>query len=87
MVSLSILPLGIVMGFPFPTGLRVLSATIPEALPWAWGINGYASVVGSALAPILSVETGFLIVFGVAAVLYAIAGATGVVRTGGASKP
>ncbi|MEK6649470.1 MAG: hypothetical protein AABY75_00705, partial [Bacteroidota bacterium] len=44
-------------------------------IPWAWGINGSMSVVGAALAVIVSIETGFAVVMILAAAAYAMAGA------------
>ena len=46
-VVLSILllaPLAFCLGIPFPFGLRSLSQQADELVPWAYGINGYASV-------------------------------------------
>lgn len=72
-VSVALLaPLGLVMGMPFPTGIRVLAARRPELIPWAWGINGYTSVLGSVLAVILGIELGFEKVLLIAAAVYAL---------------
>jgi len=49
---------GALMGVFFPAGLDRLKARSPSYVPWAWGVNGIASV----LAPILSV--GLAITFG-----------------------
>src|SRR3954447_7688763 len=35
-----LLPIGIALGIPMPTGLRMLSHTRPQMIAWAWGING-----------------------------------------------
>lgn len=43
-------PLGIAMGVPFPQGLAQLQSLTPGLVPWAWAINGCASVVSAALA-------------------------------------
>jgi hypothetical protein len=64
------------MGIPFPTGLRRLASLSPELLPWAWGINGCASVVGPILATCLSISLGFRIVMAVSAGLYLVAAFT-----------
>jgi len=58
------------MGIPFPTGLRRLSETSPELLPWAWGINGCASVLGPIVATCFSISLGFRAVMAISAVLY-----------------
>ncbi len=56
---LTLAPLGMAMGMPFPLGLRWLDAHAPQAVPWAWGVNGAASVVASVLAALLSLAAGF----------------------------
>ena len=59
-VALAVIaPLGFCMGLPLPLGLRRVAAHAPEALPWAWGINGCASVVGAVLAALLALHFGF----------------------------
>jgi spermidine synthase len=64
---------GICMGVPFPTGMARLACTLPDAIPWAWAINGFASVVGAVLASLLAVHLGFTAVILLAVVLYALA--------------
>jgi hypothetical protein len=61
------------LGWPFPAGLHVIAARSPMLVPWAWGINGCASVVGAVLAKGLAVSLGFRLVMMCACVLYAIA--------------
>jgi len=69
-----IFPLGVLMGMPFPAGIRLLGRTDPHLVPWAWGINGCASVVASILAAMLALEWGFSAVLLAAAMAYAAAG-------------
>lgn len=64
-------PLGLLLGIPFPLGIRLLGARSPEAVPWAWGINAYATVVGSILCVIIAVTFGFRVNFALAFALYA----------------
>jgi hypothetical protein len=73
-------PLAFAMGMPFPLGLGWVGARRPAAVPWAWGINGSASVVGAALAPLIAVHWGFNAVVLAAVVCYSAAGLT--MRTG-----
>ena len=54
-----IAPSGLLMGMPMPTGIRLLSRERPEIIPWAWGLNGAASVMGSVLALAIAILTGF----------------------------
>ena len=50
-----LLPLAWAMGRPFPWALRQL-ADQRRWIPWAWGINGFASVLGASLASLVSVQ-------------------------------
>ena len=54
-----IAPLGLCMGVPFPSGVMRLALTAQETIPWAWAINGCASVVGAVLATLLAIHLGF----------------------------
>ncbi len=69
-------PLGILLGMPFPQGLRRLEAVRPGWVPWAWGVNGAVSVVASPLAALLALTLGFRAVFLAAGLAYAGAGLT-----------
>jgi hypothetical protein len=51
--------LGVPMGTLLPLGVRTASSYGGEMVPWAWGINGGASVLGSSLAVVLSMHFGF----------------------------
>ena len=74
--SLALLaPLAFFMGMPFPLGLSRVSDAAPDLVPWAWGVNGCASVISAVLAMILAIHFGFTIVIGVAIVLYGAAAA------------
>lgn len=66
-------PLGFVLGGFFPTGIAIVHATSPRLVPWAWGVNGSASVVGSVLAVVFAMSKGFRAVAVLALVLYGIA--------------
>ena len=52
-------PLGLLMGMPFPLGIRAVHSREPRVVPWAWGVNGTLSVLGSVLAAMLSISFGF----------------------------
>jgi hypothetical protein len=62
------------MGIPFPVGLRSLAGAAPERIAWAWAANGYASVVAAPLAALIAVEAGSRALFLLAAALYTVAG-------------
>ena len=68
-----IAPLAVCMGMPFPLGLKRTAETAPDFIPWAWGINGFASVMSAVLATLLAIEFGFNFVIMLALVFYAIA--------------
>jgi hypothetical protein len=68
-----IAPLAFAMGMPFPLGLKRVAEIAPDFIPWAWGINGYASVISAVLATLLAIEFGFTFVILFALVIYAIA--------------
>jgi hypothetical protein len=82
--SLLLIPLGFVMGMPFPTGLRALAAS-PEtqspitqdatdnAVEWAWAMNAAASVLGSVLAMVLAIEFGLTVTLACGAGAYLMA--------------
>lgn len=62
LVMLVIFPAGFCMGQPFPLGIRYVSQHQPKIIPWLWSINGATSVIGSALATVLSLSVGFMVV-------------------------
>ena len=66
-------PLAFFMGMPFPLGLERLAAARAELVPWAWGVNGCASVLSTVLATLLAMAAGFRVVLLVAAGLYLLA--------------
>ncbi len=68
-----IAPLAFLMGMPFPVGLGVVSDRLPAWIPWAWGLNGCASVVSAILATLLAIHLGFAIVVGIAVLAYLLA--------------
>jgi spermidine synthase len=70
-----IAPLAICMGMPFPTGTMRLADTARDSVPWAWAINGFASVVGAVLATLLAIHLGFAAVIILAVLIYAFAAA------------
>jgi len=60
MVSLfMIAPLALAMGHLFPMGLRHLTMNAPAMIPWAWAVNGFASVIATVSAPLIAMSVGF----------------------------
>ena len=70
---LLIMPLGFCMGMPFPMALARLSQTQPQLIPWAWGINGCASVISAILATLIAMQFGFSVLVALAVVIYGVA--------------
>jgi len=52
-------PLGAALGTPMPSVVRLLGRAAPRAVPWAWGVNGAASVLGSVAAVVVALDLGF----------------------------
>ena len=67
---LFLLPLSFFMGMPMPLGIHWLRNRSGEMIPWAWGINGSASVLGSILAILVAVNFGFNQALILASLLY-----------------
>jgi hypothetical protein len=78
-------PLGLALGMYFPTGLELLRRREPRLIPWAWAVNGVASVVATVLAVMLAMEIGFSNVSLVAAGAYLIGTLTLLVSLRGGS--
>lgn len=70
---LLIAPLGFFMGMPFPMGMDSLGRTAPTLIPWAWGINGCASVISAILATLIAMQFGFTVLVFMALLLYVAA--------------
>jgi predicted membrane-bound spermidine synthase len=65
-----LVPIGVALGIPMPTGIRMLNASSPEMVPWAWGINGALSVLGATLAILIAMNWGFRVTLVAAAGTY-----------------
>lgn len=63
-----LVPLGFLMGMPFPTGLRLVNT-----VEWAWALNASASVLGSVMAMVIAIHFGLTVTLGCAAVAYLLA--------------
>ncbi len=70
---LLIMPLALCMGVPFPTALKTLGEKYNYFIPWAWGVNGVSSVLGSVLSLVISQTFGFWKTLLVALILYLFA--------------
>jgi hypothetical protein len=64
-------PTGVVLGMPMPMGLKRFSALHPAGVPYAWGVNGIASVLASVLGITIAINFGYVVASLVAAACYA----------------
>jgi len=85
--AILLVPLGFVMGMPFPTGLRALGSTganapaspyedlsaVDNAVEWAWAMNAAASVLGSVLAIVIAIQFGLNVTLACGAAAYLVA--------------
>src|SRR6267142_2476300 len=70
MALLLVAPLGFVLGMPFPLGLRLAMQRSSALGSWAWGVNGFFTVIGTVLALMLGVMIGFRMVLLLACACY-----------------
>ncbi|HMK29081.1 MAG TPA: hypothetical protein VK473_05295 [Terriglobales bacterium] len=84
-----LVPLGLAMGMPFPTGLRALAGTTELEVPvselgepanlednsveWAWAMNAASSVLGSVLAMVIAIHLGLNVTLAGGAAAYLLA--------------
>src|SRR6266545_149755 len=67
---ITLAPLGVLLGMPFPTGLRLASEEAQSLVPWAWAANAFFTVIGTAGALMIGMAFGFRIVLTCAALCY-----------------
>ena len=77
-----LIPLGLAMGMPFPSGLRALSSNLDSdvmpstnngAVEWAWAMNAASSVLGSVLAMVIAIQFGLNVTLACGAAAYLLA--------------
>jgi hypothetical protein len=72
-VSIALLvPLGLVLGAFFPLGIRMAERTGRSLVPWAWAVNGCATVIGTLIAVMAGMTWSFTAVTLGALVIYAL---------------
>jgi hypothetical protein len=67
---LMLVPIGILMGVPFPLGLRAFAGGEPRRVGWAWSINGAASGVAGVLAAMIAIDLGLTALMALGALAY-----------------
>jgi hypothetical protein len=78
---LVLVPIGFVLGMPFPLGLRLAAQAAPGNIALMWTLSAGFSMLGSILAAVIAVQLGFdaVLLLGIgcylasAASLYAVA--------------
>ncbi len=68
-----LLPPAVLMGMPFPIGVRELGASRDTMMAWVWGVNGATSVCASVLATLLAISFGYSTVLSIGAAVYGVA--------------
>ena len=76
-------PICFLMGMPFPLAIEGLRDVSPEKVPLCWGLNGWASVVFAALAPLIAMHLGLSHAFYLASGLYLLAACLAAAMVGG----
>jgi hypothetical protein len=76
-----IAPFGLLMGMPFPQGLRRTGeGSLPQP-PFYWGLNGIMSVIGSVGTVLLALVFGFQAAMLAGSACYLLAAAASVLMT------
>jgi hypothetical protein len=70
--GLMLTPLGFLMGTMFPKGIAYLEERAPDAIPWAWAINGATSVISAIASALLALTFGFSFVIACGAMGYGL---------------
>ena len=60
-----LVPAGVLLGVPLPTGMRLVAASRPEIIPWGWGMNGACALAPRAV--FLAMNWGFFVTLSIAA--------------------
>jgi len=71
-----VLPFGLVMGMPFPQGLRQTGQGSLPSPPFYWGLNGVMSVIGSVGTVVIALSFGFRIAMLAGSASYLLASIT-----------
>jgi hypothetical protein len=79
LVSLAIVvPPGLLMGFAFPTGMRLVNAIDARPTPWFWAVNGAAGVLAASVAVATSIAFSINTSLWVGAVCYLLIAPVGI---------
>ena len=67
-----IFPAGLLMGFGFPTGMRLVTRLDERLTPWLWGVNGAAGVLAAGLAVACSIGFSIDVTIGIGGICYGL---------------
>ena len=67
-----VVPAGVLMGFMFPTGMRLCTRIDSRITPWVWAVNGAAGVLATGAVVLVSINTSLDDSLRVGAVAYAL---------------
>jgi hypothetical protein len=70
LLTITLMLAAFVMGMALPGGLAKLQRIGAQLVPWAWGINGLASVLATGLSLLVALESGYRTVMLLAAASY-----------------
>lgn len=70
----AIVPCGVLMGFGFPSGMRIVNALDDGPTPWFWAINGGCGVLAASLAVAASIAFSISTTFWIGATCYLLLG-------------
>jgi hypothetical protein len=67
-----IFPAGLLMGFGFPTGMRLVTRLDARLTPWLWGVNGASGVLAAGIAVACSIGFSIDVTIRAGGVCYAL---------------
>jgi hypothetical protein len=76
---IAIMPLGFLLGFAFPTGMRLVERVDRRPTPWFWGINGATGVLASVAGLMFSMSLGINVTLLMSAACYLLLVPTSIV--------
>lgn len=72
-IFLTLIPIGLLMGIPFPMGIKLIGQKDSSLIPWAWATNAFLSVLAPVLTIMLATMVGFKSILWLASLAYLVA--------------
>jgi hypothetical protein len=72
-IATMIIPAGILLGMPFPLGMKIIGENQKNLIPWAWAVNGCMAVIAPILVMSISLSYGYNAILWIGALLYFLA--------------